>query len=38
MNGHLFNVRDFGSAGDGRAKDTAPIQRAVDACAEAGGG
>lgn len=23
MNGHLSNVRDFGAAGDGRAKDTA---------------
>lgn len=33
-----FNVRDFGAVGDGSAKDTAAIQRAVAACAAAGGG
>lgn len=34
----VFDVRDFGAAGDGRTPDTAPIQRALDACADAGGG
>ena len=34
----LFNVRDFGATGDGRIKDTAAIQKALDACASAGGG
>src|SRR5580700_124068 len=33
-----YNVRDFGAAGDGRAKDTAGIQAAIDACSKAGGG
>src|SRR5579883_868179 len=34
----VFNVRDFGAVGDGHAKDTAAIQRAVEAAAQAGGG
>ena len=33
-----FNVRAFGAKGDGAVKDTAAIQRAVDAANAAGGG
>jgi polygalacturonase len=33
-----FDVRRFGTAGDGRALDTAALNQAVDACAAAGGG
>ncbi len=33
-----FNVRDYGAAGGGTQLDTAAINRAVDACAKAGGG
>lgn len=31
-------MRDLGAAGDGRALDTAAIQRAVEACNAEGGG
>lgn len=34
----VFDVRDYGAAGDGLRKDTAAINRAVGACAAAGGG
>ena len=33
-----WNVRDHGAAGDGTADDTASLNKAVAACAEAGGG
>jgi len=34
----VFNVRDFGAQGDGRDFDTEVIQKALDACGQAGGG
>ena len=34
----IFNVREFGAKGNGTAKDTAAIQRAIDAAGAAGGG
>ncbi len=34
----VFDVKQFGAAGDGKALDTAAIRKAVDACADAGGG
>lgn len=33
-----FNVRDYGAVGDGQRLDTAALNRAVTACAKAGGG
>jgi hypothetical protein len=34
----VFSVRAFGAVGDGRRLDTAAINRAIDACHDAGGG
>ena len=34
----VYDVRDFGARGDGKALDTAAINRAMDAAASAGGG
>ena len=33
-----FDVRDFGASGDGTSNDTAAIQRAIEVCAQNGGG
>ena len=33
-----FNVRDHGARGDGKEKDTAAVQKAIEACVEKGGG
>jgi len=35
---HLFDVRELGAKGDGIALETESIQRAIDKCAENGGG
>jgi polygalacturonase len=37
-NPKVFDVRQFGAAGDGKTLDTAAILKAIDACDKAGGG
>jgi polygalacturonase len=37
-NGNSFNVKSFGATGDGATLDSPSINKAIDACAQAGGG
>ncbi|MBM4024602.1 MAG: glycoside hydrolase [Planctomycetes bacterium] len=34
----VFDIRDFGAVGDGQTLDTAAINKAIEACVQAGGG
>jgi polygalacturonase len=37
-NGNSFNIKTFGATGDGTTLDSPSINKAIDACAQAGGG
>ncbi|HUB67821.1 MAG TPA: glycosyl hydrolase family 28 protein [Candidatus Methylacidiphilales bacterium] len=38
LGARVYNIRDFGAKGDGKAPDTAALQAAIDACAKDQGG
>ena len=38
LGARVYNIRDFGAKGDGKALDTAAVQAAIDACTRDGGG